>query len=139
MIAGVPVTVLDAAYRSAGFWVSDADGVVQKFGVKPEQVVDVLALMGDAIDNVKGVPGIGEKGALSLITTYGSLDALLEHAAEPTEFGSEGLQSIRLMTAQMADAAATKAGVMNGIITTVINGAMPNHAKKHRKNANHAM
>ena len=64
-----------------GAWF-DADGVKEKFGVPPEQVVDVLALMGDTIDNVKGVPGIGEKGARDLIATYGSLDALLERAAE---------------------------------------------------------
>ena len=54
----------------------------QKFGVPPEQVVDVLALMGDTIDNVKGVPGIGEKGARDLITQFGSLDALLAGAAD---------------------------------------------------------
>ena len=54
----------------------------EKFGVAPEQVVDVLALMGDTIDNIKGVPGIGEKGARELIATYGSLDNLLAHAAE---------------------------------------------------------
>jgi DNA polymerase-1 len=67
--------------REEGTWY-DAAGVKEKFGVAPEQVVDVLALMGDTIDNVKGVPGIGEKGARDLITTYGTLDALLEHAAE---------------------------------------------------------
>ena len=60
-------------------------GVKEKFGVAPEQVVDVLALMGDTIDNIKGVPGIGEKGARELIATYGSLDDLLAHAAEVTE------------------------------------------------------
>ena len=43
----------------------------EKFGVAPEQVVDVLALMGDSIDNIKGVPGIGEKGARDLIAKYG--------------------------------------------------------------------
>ena len=48
----------------------------------PSQVVDVLALMGDSIDNIKGVPGIGEKGARDLIATYGSVEALLAHAAE---------------------------------------------------------
>ncbi len=48
--------------RDDGAWF-DADGVKEKFGVAPEQVVDVLALMGDSIDNIKGVPGIGEKGA----------------------------------------------------------------------------
>jgi DNA polymerase-1 len=67
--------------RDDGAWY-DAEGVVQKFGVRPDQVVDVLALMGDSIDNIKGVPGIGEKGALELIKMHGSLDALL--AAAPT-------------------------------------------------------
>ena len=67
--------------RDAGIWYDDA-GVQQKFGVPPGQVVDVLALMGDASDNVKGVPGIGEKGARDLIATHGSLDALLENAAD---------------------------------------------------------
>jgi DNA polymerase-1 len=65
--------------RDDGTWY-DADGVVQKFGVRPDQVVDVLALMGDTIDNVKGVPGIGEKGARELITSHGTLDALLDAA-----------------------------------------------------------
>ena len=67
--------------RDEGTWY-DAAGVKEKFGVAPDQVVDVLALMGDAIDNVKGVPGIGEKGALQLIGEHGTLDALLERAAD---------------------------------------------------------
>ncbi len=67
--------------RDDGTWYDEA-GVKEKFGVTPDQVVDVLALMGDTIDNVKGVPGIGEKGAHDLITAHGSLDALLAHAAE---------------------------------------------------------
>jgi DNA polymerase-1 len=65
--------------RDEGAWY-DAEAVRTKFGVAPEQVVDVLALMGDSIDNIKGVPGIGEKGARDLISTHGSLDALLENA-----------------------------------------------------------
>jgi len=67
--------------RDEGAWY-DAAGVNEKFGVTPEQVVDVLSLMGDAIDNVKGVPGIGDKGARDLISTHGTLDALLERAAD---------------------------------------------------------
>ena len=67
--------------RELGTWY-DAEGVKEKFGVAPEQVVDVLALMGDSIDNIKGVPGIGDKGARELIETYGSLENLLSHAAE---------------------------------------------------------
>src|SRR3954471_3151612 len=67
--------------RDEGTWY-DAAGVKEKFGVTPEQVVDVLALMGDTIDNIKGVPGIGDKGARELIATYGSVEALLARAAE---------------------------------------------------------
>src|SRR6185295_7156669 len=62
--------------RDDGTWF-DAEGVKEKFGVTPSQVVDVLALMGDSIDNIKGVPGIGEKGARDLIATYGNLEELL--------------------------------------------------------------
>jgi DNA polymerase-1 len=64
--------------RDDGTWYA----VKEKFGVSPEQVVDVLALMGDSIDNIKGVPGIGEKGARDLIAAYGSLEALLAHSSE---------------------------------------------------------
>ncbi len=57
----------------------DAQGVEEDFGVAPDKVVDVLALMGDSVDNVPGVPGIGEKGAKALIREFGSLDELLAH------------------------------------------------------------
>jgi DNA polymerase I len=67
--------------REDGAWF-DAQGVVEKFGVKPSQVVDVLALVGDTSDNVAGVPGVGKKGAIDLITAHGTLDALLDNAAE---------------------------------------------------------
>jgi DNA polymerase I len=67
--------------RDEGIWY-DAEGVKEKFGVAPERVVDVLALMGDSIDNIKGVPGIGEKGARDLIAAFGSLDELLARAAD---------------------------------------------------------
>jgi len=67
--------------KDEGAWF-DAEGVAVKFGVPPSQVVDVLALMGDSSDNVKGVPGIGDKGARELIAQYGSLDALLQHAGD---------------------------------------------------------
>jgi DNA polymerase I len=70
--------------KDDGTWF-DPEGVVTKFGVRPDQVVDVLALMGDSIDNVKGVPGIGEKGARDLIAAHGTLDALLENAATVTQ------------------------------------------------------
>ncbi len=78
-LVGGPIRVFNP--RDEGTWF-DPEGVKEKFGVAPEQVVDVLALMGDSIDNIKGVPGIGEKGARDLISTHGSLDALLERAAD---------------------------------------------------------
>ncbi len=56
--------------------------VIEKFGVGPELVGDVLALMGDSSDNVPGVPGIGPKTATKLITEYGSLDAVLAAAPD---------------------------------------------------------
>ncbi|MDL2718354.1 MAG: DNA polymerase I [Acidobacteriota bacterium] len=52
----------------------DEKGVLEFFGVKPSQVIDVLALMGDSSDNIPGIRGIGEKTAKELITTFGSLD-----------------------------------------------------------------
>src|SRR5215831_837893 len=67
--------------KEEGTWY-DSEGVKEKFGVPPDRVVDVLALMGDTIDNIKGVPGIGEKGARELIATYGSLESLIDHASE---------------------------------------------------------
>ncbi|HEY2923462.1 MAG TPA: DNA polymerase I [Candidatus Eisenbacteria bacterium] len=54
----------------------DRAGVRARFGVDPGQMIDLLALMGDAVDNVPGVPGVGEKTAAQLIATYGSLDEL---------------------------------------------------------------
>ncbi|MFB0874411.1 MULTISPECIES: DNA polymerase I [unclassified Sphingobium] len=57
-----------------------ADYVVGKFGVGPELLGDVLALMGDSVDNVPGIPGIGPKTAAKLITEYGGLEAALEAA-----------------------------------------------------------
>jgi DNA polymerase I len=79
--------------RDDGAWY-DADGVKEKFGVAPQQVVDVLALMGDSIDNIKGVPGIGEKGARDLIATYGTLEELLAHAPDvPNKRYREGLMA----------------------------------------------
>ncbi|HSY49846.1 MAG TPA: DNA polymerase I [Thermoanaerobaculia bacterium] len=57
----------------------DAKGVEENFGLPPEKVVDVMAIWGDAIDNIPGVPGIGEKGAKALIKEFGSLEGVYEN------------------------------------------------------------
>jgi DNA polymerase-1 len=57
----------------------DAKGVEDVFGLPPEKVVDVMAIWGDAIDNIPGIPGIGEKGAKTLIQQFGSLDGVYEN------------------------------------------------------------
>ena len=60
----------------------DRDGVIEKFGVPPEKVVDVQALAGDSVDNIPGAPGIGIKTAAQLIGEYGDLETLLSRAEE---------------------------------------------------------
>ena len=60
----------------------DRDGVLKTLGVQPEQVIDVMALRGDAIDNIPGAPGIGDKGSVELIQQFGSVEAALDHASE---------------------------------------------------------
>ena len=60
----------------------DRDGVVEKYGVAPELIVDYLALMGDAIDNIPGVPKVGPKTAAKWLTQFGSLDEVIARAEE---------------------------------------------------------
>jgi DNA polymerase I len=83
------------------------EAVLEKFGVKPDKVVDVQALAGDSIDNVPGVPGIGVKTGAQLITEYGDLETLLARASEIKqqkrrenliEFAEQARLSKRLVT-----------------------------------------
>src|ERR1035441_6629142 len=60
----------------------DPAGVPETLGVPPEKVIDVMALRGDAVDNTPGAPGIGDKGSVDLIREFGSVEAVLDHAAE---------------------------------------------------------
>ncbi|MDB6023278.1 MAG: polymerase, partial [Pedosphaera sp.] len=67
-----------------------------KWGIeRPDQVIDVLALWGDASDNIPGVPGIGEKTAVKLISQYGTVENLLAHAAELKGKLKENLETFR--------------------------------------------
>lgn len=58
----------------------DDDGVEREFGVRPGLVRDVLGLMGDSVDNIPGVPGVGEKTALAVVSTYGDMEAVIARA-----------------------------------------------------------
>lgn len=62
--------------------VMDRDGVTEKFGVKPEQIIDYLALMGDTSDNIPGVPKVGPKTAAKWLEQYQTLDNIIAHADE---------------------------------------------------------
>jgi DNA polymerase-1 len=72
----------------------DIAGVTAKFGVPPERIVDYLTLVGDAIDNIPGVDGVGPGYAAKWIKQYGSLDNLLLHAEEITGTRGENLRKI---------------------------------------------
>ena len=71
----------------------DHDAVVEKFGVRPDQVVDLLALTGDAIDNVPGVAKVGPKTAAKWLVQYGSLDSVMAHAADIPGVVGENLRN----------------------------------------------
>jgi DNA polymerase-1 len=60
----------------------DPAKVVEVLGVPPEKVIDVMALRGDAVDNIPGAPGIGDKGSVDLIVEFGSVEAVLDRTAE---------------------------------------------------------
>lgn len=62
-------------------------GVLEKFGVSPDRVIDVLGLIGDKSDNVPGIPGVGEKTAIPLIQKYGSIEELFRHIEDIPQKG----------------------------------------------------
>lgn len=77
-LVGTGITVYDTLKER----VYGPKEVEERFGVHPEKMVEIMGLMGDASDNIPGVPGIGEKTAQALIKQYGSIEAVLAHAKE---------------------------------------------------------
>ena len=82
-LVGDTVTVLLAATRMGQpeTLVYDRKAIFEKYGLTPEQLVDLKALMGDSSDNIPGVPGVGEKTALDLLQKFGTLDGVYENIA----------------------------------------------------------
>lgn len=74
--------------------VLDPEGVVEKFGVGPDLIIDLLALMGDKVDNIPGVPGVGEKTALGLLQGIGSLETLYERLDKVPELSIRGAKTL---------------------------------------------
>ncbi len=87
------ITMYKPDNQNGGFNLIDREGVKDYFGVYPEKVVDVLAILGDTSDNIPGVKGIGKKGAPKLINKYGNLEAAIEDAPNMShKRHREGLQ-----------------------------------------------
>ncbi len=89
-LVGPHVTLVNTMSGS----VLDRAVVIEKFGVPPERVIDLLALMGDSIDNIPGVPKCGPKTAAKWISQYGDLDGVIAHAEEVGGKIGENLRSV---------------------------------------------
>lgn len=74
--------------------VMDVAGVEEKFGLPPSLIIDFLALMGDKVDNIPGVPGVGEKTALSLLQNVGGIDAIYQNLESIRELGFRGAKKM---------------------------------------------
>ncbi|HEV2111438.1 MAG TPA: DNA polymerase I, partial [Gammaproteobacteria bacterium] len=83
----------------------DRDGVKEKFGVWPEQIIDYLALVGDSSDNIPGVPGIGPKTAAPLLAHFGTLDALYKRLKDVPQVEMRGAKQLPPKLEQHKDSA----------------------------------
>ena len=72
----------------------DHDGVIEKFGVPPEKIIDLLALTGDKSDNIPGLPGVGEKTALAMLQNLGGIETLYEKIDEIAALGFRGSKTM---------------------------------------------
>jgi DNA polymerase-1 len=116
--AGIPSTIVtrdkdlaqlvskeDVFWDFAGKGKVRYDDIPEYFGVWPEQIADFLALAGDAVDNIKGVPGVGRKTAIALLEHFGSLNALYENLEAVHEVNVRGAKTLGTKLETHRDAA----------------------------------
>jgi DNA polymerase-1 len=72
----------------------DVEGVKEKFGIPPEMIIDYLALMGDKVDNIPGVPGVGEKTALAMLQGLGNMDSIYENLDKLADLNFRGSKTM---------------------------------------------
>ena len=109
----------------------DAKGVEETFGLPPDKVVDVMAIWGDAIDNIPGVPGIGEKGAKALITQFGSLESVYEHLDDLKPAQRKKLEENRDKAFLSRDLARIKCDLEIDLEFELLKRQEPDRAKLH--------
>ncbi|MEP7096546.1 MAG: 5'-3' exonuclease H3TH domain-containing protein [Dokdonella sp.] len=109
----------------------DGAGIKDRLGVRPDQVADFLALMGDATDNVPGVPGIGAKTAASLLHHFGTLEALLERADEVAFLRTRGAAAASMRLREHA-ALARLSRALTGI---ALDAPVPANVEDYRRRA----
>ena len=112
-------------------WCDEA-WVKNKFGVPPDKIIDLLGLMGDAVDNIPGAPGIGEKGALKLVLEYGSALGAMEHAEEIShKTYRESLQNNQDIIKQSLELATVHCGVPISLDLDALIAKQPDRQKAH--------
>ncbi len=110
----------------------DAEGVKEVFGLAPDQVVDVMAIWGDSIDNIPGVPGIGEKGAKALIAEFGTLDNLYEQVDQVKKTAHrEKLKAHREQALMSRDLARIRCDLDVPVDIEALRVGAPDRAKLH--------
>lgn len=112
-------------------WCDEA-WVVNKFGVPPDKIIDLLGLMGDAVDNIPGAPGIGEKGALKLVLEYGSAIEAMENADKIShKTYRESLQNNREIILQSLELATVHCEVPIEIDIDALKAKTPDRGKAY--------
>jgi len=103
----------------------DPQGVIDKFGVPAERIIDYLALMGDTSDNIPGIPKVGSKTAVKWLTQYGTLDEIVSHADEIKGKVGENLRANLEQLALSRELVTIKCDVKDESLTTEIDNLKP--------------